>query len=121
MQIKFLGQGYEPESKNAVGNHLMALLTSKQFHTFTAISAFVSRAGLNGLSNFIEEAKPHLQKVTIITGVDQGGTAKEALEELLKMNVDAFVFYQPLKTIFHPKIYLFEGDEKSVLIVGSSN
>ena len=45
----------------------------------------------------------------------------EALEELLSLDINAYVFYQPSITIFHPKIYLFEGADKSELIIGSSN
>ena len=121
MKIQFLGQGYEPISENSVGNHLIKLLAERKFHTFTAISAFISQAGVNGLSTYIEEAREHLEVITIITGVDQKGTSKEALEALIELNVNAYVFYQPSITIFHPKIYLFEGIDESALIVGSSN
>uniref|UniRef100_UPI0023F0664B phospholipase D family protein n=1 Tax=Flavobacterium filum TaxID=370974 RepID=UPI0023F0664B len=58
---------------------------------------------------------------TIVIGVDQKGTSKEALEELLALNIASYVFYQPSISIFHPKIYLFEGTDKSELIIGSSN
>lgn len=86
-----------------------------------AISAFTSQAGVNGLSKYIAAAKRHLNVITIVTGVDQKGTSQEALEGLLNLKINAFVFYQPSYTIFHPKIYLFEGAEKSELIIGSSN
>ena len=121
MEIQILGQGYEKESVNSVGNHLIELLSDKEFHSFTVISAFISRAGVTGLSIYIDNAKEHLKSTTIITGVDQKGTSKEALEALLELDVKAYVFYQPSITIFHPKIYLFEGVNKSALIIGSSN
>jgi len=121
MEIQLLGQGYEKESENSVGNHLIRLLSDKEFQSFTAITAFLSQAGIRGLSSYINEAKSHLDIITIITGVDQKGTSKEALEELTKLDVNAYVFYQPSITIFHPKIYLFEGTKKSALIIGSSN
>ncbi len=121
MEIQLLGQGYEKESENSVGNHLIKLLLDKEFRSFTAISAFISQAGITGLSTHFEKAKRHLDVITIITGVDQKGTSKEALEALIKLDVNAYVFYQPSVTIFHPKIYLFEGIKKSVLIIGSSN
>ena len=121
MEIQLLGQGYEKESKNSVGNHLIELLSDKEFLSFTAISAFISQAGVIGLSKHIKKAKEHLEVISIITGVDQNGTSKEALEALIKLDVKAYVFYQPSITIFHPKIYLFEGAKKSVLIIGSSN
>lgn len=121
MNITLLGQGFEASSRNSVGNKLIKFFTDKDFHTFTGISAFASQAGIRGLSKHIKKAKKHLNSITIVTGVDQKGTSMEALQELLTLNIDAYVFYQPSITIFHPKMYLFEGAEKSELIIGSSN
>ncbi|MCZ2129678.1 MAG: phospholipase D family protein [Bacteroidia bacterium] len=121
MNITLLGQGFEVTSQNSVGNRLIKFFADKDFHTFTGISAFASQAGIRGLSKHINTAKKHLNIITIVTGVDQKGTSKEALEELLALDINAFVFYQPSITIFHPKIYLFEGEEKAELIIGSSN
>ena len=78
MEIQLLGQGYEKESTNSVGHHLITLLGDKEFESFTAISAFISQAGVTGLSEYIGKAKEHLNVITIITGVDQKGTSKEA-------------------------------------------
>jgi HKD family nuclease len=121
MDITLLGQGYEATSEFSVGHQLIKFFADKEFHTFTGISAFASQAGINGLSRHIASAKKHLNIITIVTGVDQKGTSKEALEALLDLKINAFIFYQPSFTIFHPKIYLFEGVDKSELIIGSSN
>lgn len=121
MNITLLGQGFEATSQNSVGNKLIKFFADKDFHTFTGISAFASQAGIRGLSKHINTAKRHLNIITIVTGVDQKGTSMEALQELLALDIDAYVFYQPSITIFHPKIYMFEGADKSELIIGSSN
>ncbi|MCF8371514.1 MAG: phospholipase D family protein [Bacteroidales bacterium] len=121
MQIKFLGQGYEPKSENSVGNLLLNFFANKEFHTFIGISAFASQSGVKGLSKHIETAKKTLKNIKIVLGVDMNGTSKEALESLLDLKVDSYIFYQPSSIIFHPKIYLFEGKERSELIIGSSN
>lgn len=121
MHITLLGQGFEAASELSVGKALMKFFKDRGFHTFTGISAFASQAGVNGLAKHIVAAKNHLEIITIVTGVDQKGTSKEALEALLKLDINTFVFYQPSFTIFHPKIYLFEGVERSELIIGSSN
>jgi len=121
MNISLLGQGFEAASENSVGNKLVKSFADKDFHAFTGISAFASQAGIKGLSKHIKTAKKHLNFITIVTGIDQKGTSKEALEEIVALEIDAYVFYQPSSTIFHPKIYLFEGQEKSELIIGSTN
>lgn len=121
MAIKILGQGLEATSENSVGSHLMKFLADKNFHSFHGITAFTSLAGIKGLQKHLENAN-HLKKVTITTGVDQKGTSKEALQALLGLKVNSYVFFVPPRSpIFHPKIYIFEGVDKSELIIGSSN
>lgn len=124
MTIKFLGQGFEAASANAIGNYLISYLNQTNFHSFTGISAFASEAGIFGLSGHILNAKQNFQvprNITLVVGIDQQGTSKEALEELKNLNVASYIFYQSEAPIFHPKIYLFEGDQQTKLIVGSSN
>jgi len=121
MDVNLLAQGYKPDTSNSVGQTLIKFLANKDFSSFTCISAFASQSGVNGLAKHIEAAKEHLKTITIIVGIDQKATSREALEALLALNVNTFIFYQPSFTIFHPKIYLFEGEKKSELIIGSSN
>ncbi|WP_373520036.1 phospholipase D family protein [Aquiflexum sp.] len=120
MKVKFLGQGFTENSPNSVGRYLNNYLIDKSFNTFFAISAFSSPLGIKLLESF-DIAKKSFDQLNIIVGVDQNGTSKEALEELYNLNVNSFIFYQRESPIFHPKIYLFEGEEKAVLIIGSSN
>lgn len=124
MNITFLGQGFDPALDNSVGDALIEFLADTNFNSFIGISAFSSPGGIAGLAKYILGAKKHLNTITIVSGIDRKGTSKEALEELLSLDVNSFVFYQSggnSKPIFHPKIYLFEGENKSELIVGSSN
>ncbi len=122
MKITLLGQGYESTSEFSVGKQLVKLFADKDFHTFTGISAFSSQVGVNDIAGHIFKAKEHLENITIITGVDQKATSKEALEALLELNILSYIFYVPPPfPTFHPKIYLFEGNERSELIIGSSN
>ncbi len=121
MKTTFLGQGFEPRSIDAVGHHLIAALNSVDFHSFTGLSAFASEAGIFGLSTHILPAKQNYKTLTLIVGIDQEGTSEEALNEILNLNIDSYIFYQKESPIFHPKIYLFEGDKYVKLIIGSSN
>lgn len=121
MKISFLGQGFEEKSINAVGNYLMSLLGQKNFHSFTGISAFASESGIYGLSQYLNTAKANFKNLSLIVGVDLEGTSKEALEEILALDINGYIFYQKEQPIFHPKIYLFEGAKEFKLIIGSSN
>ncbi len=94
MKISFLGQGLENASVNAVGNHLMNFLSSKAFDTFTGISAFASESGIFGLSECIKSACNNFKSLNLIVGIDLEGTSKEALEEILGLNINSYIFYQ---------------------------
>lgn len=120
MKVVFLGQGFLADTDNAVGTIIEKLFSEDVYHTFTGITAFASEAGVYGLSNSIADSIS-IKNINLIVGIDQEGTPKDALEELLKLNVNSYIFYQKEAPIFHPKIYLFEGDTKTTIIVGSSN
>lgn len=121
MKITVLGQGFNSSSDNSVGSLLIKFFSQMDFHKFTGFSAFTSPSAITGLSKHINNAKKYFKSITIITGIDKKGTSKEALEALQKLKIRSYIFHHPSSTIFHPKIYLFEGFEKSELIIGSSN
>ncbi|WP_285055326.1 phospholipase D family protein [Pedobacter ginsengisoli] len=121
MKISFLGQGFEEQSIDAVGNHIIRFLASSNFNSFTCISAFASESGVFGLASHLNPSKANFKEITLVVGVDLQGTSKEALEEILALNINSYIFYQKEQPIFHPKIYLFEGDSEFKIIVGSSN
>ncbi|CAA0217646.1 conserved hypothetical protein [Tenacibaculum maritimum] len=121
MKITFLGQGFESESKNSVGNVIIKLFKESKFNSFTGISAFASEAGVVGLSECIESGTDFFNTLNLIVGIDQEGTSKKALKEINELGINSYIFYQKESPIFHPKIYLFEGENDTTLIVGSSN
>lgn len=121
MELSFLGQGFENISNKSVGNQLMKYLSDKDYHTFTAFSAFTSIAAIEGLQKFIINAPDNYSSFNFILGINQRGTSKETLEAVLKLPVKSFIFYHSPNLIFHPKIYLFEGKNISRVIIGSSN
>lgn len=121
MRISFLGQGFEGQSINSVGNHLVKYLGLSCFYSFTGISAFASESGVYGLSGYLNIAQHNFRSINLIVGIDLEGTSKEALEEILALNINSYIFYQREQPVFHPKIYLFEGANDFKIILGSSN
>lgn len=121
MNITFIGQGYNQKIDTSVSKVLIDSLKDKKFHTFSCLVAFASYSGISGLTDHIVSSKEHIKKFRIIIGVDQNATSKEALEEILVWDVESYVFYSTQRNIFHPKLYLFEGDEEITVIIGSNN
>lgn len=121
MNLKIISQGLNCESDISVGDYIISSLTSNDYNSFKAFVAFIS---VNGIENIIEEINTFKErggKISLYLGVDLYGTSREALEKLLDQDIETYIIYTPNNIIYHPKIYIFEGDEKIRILVGSSN
>ena len=121
MDTIIIGQGYNITEDTSVGKELIEQFNSHRYKSFTCLVAFASYGGISALTPYIEDAKKEDVSVKVILGVDQKGTSKEALEEVLRWNVDAKIYHTKSFNIFHPKIYLFENEDIFTMIVGSNN
>lgn len=121
MEIKFIGQGLDPSSDITTGNYIISSLIDEQFIFFNAFVAFVSIGGINNIIDQLIEFKRRSGTIRLYVGVDLNGTSKEALDKLLELEIETYIVFTPNNIIYHPKIYIFEGDNSSRIIVGSSN
>ncbi len=121
MDTIIIGQGYNLQEISSVGEELIKQFQSHRYDSFTCLVAFASFGGASALSREIHEAKSKGVNIKVILGIDQKGTSKEALEEVLSWDVDAKIYHTDDSNIFHPKIYLFENEDIFTLIVGSNN
>ncbi|MBW2367917.1 MAG: phospholipase D family protein [Deltaproteobacteria bacterium] len=117
----------QPFSDKSIGDFIQEALNGKygKFDTFQAFVAFAKRSGVQHIEDELKTFIGNGNIARIVVGVDLGGTTVEGLEALLDalgetgkllVNHDESTF-----TTFHPKIYFFEGTDKSILIVGSGN
>ncbi|WP_370900293.1 phospholipase D-like domain-containing protein [Chryseobacterium gossypii] len=121
MELKFIGQGLNPESDMTAGNFIIDSLESEKYNSFNAFVAFVSTGGLRNIINQLHSFKENGGEIKLYCGVNLNATSKEALEQLLEHGIESYVVYSPNNIIYHPKIYAFEGNEKKRAIIGSSN
>lgn len=124
MKLQFLGHGLTDENELTVGNYLRSSFKSDNYNSFKAFVAFTTLSGLSIFIDELENAKQTYKEIELYLGVDDKATSKEALDELLKRNVDTYIFHNPtLRTrkIYHPKLYVFKGQLSNRIIIGSSN
>lgn len=121
MDTIIIGQGYNLQEHSSVGEELIKQFQSHRYKSFTCLVAFASYGGVSALSEEIRKAKDSGVDIKVILGVDQKGTSKEALEEVLSWGVDSKIYHTNDFNIFHPKVYLFENEDIFTLIVGSNN
>ena len=121
METLLIGQGYNLQQNTSVAEELIKQFESRRYTSFTCLVAFASRGGVSALTPYIRKAKNKGMQIKVILGIDQKGTSKEALEEVLLWDVNAKIYHTDSINIFHPKIYLFENEDIFTLIVGSNN
>lgn len=124
MEAKIIGQGYKPSMGSSVAKTLMELIQDPTYNSITFISAFASPDSSIAFKKYINEAQSRGCQFRIIVGIDQNGTSKKALEALLSLNVQSYIYhvrFNNQSVIFHPKIYVFSNDERYSVIVGSNN
>jgi HKD family nuclease len=122
MEVKFIGQGFNIEENSSVAQELIIALNNKSYNTFKCLVAFATKAGVTRLTPHVLNSKEYIKNFRIVVGIDGGVTTKEALEALLEWNVEVYIYnFKPDNIIFHPKIYLFQGEDLGITIVGSNN
>ncbi len=122
MQVNFIGQGLHTEKKINVGDQISTSLESKFYNSFYGLVAFAAVSGISKLLKSIEIARPNYKRIIFFIGVDNQGTSKQALELLVEKNIETYIFHKEEEFItYHPKLYLFEGENHTRIIMGSSN
>ena len=121
MNIRFIGQGLDPDSDITTGNFIIKSLESDDYNSFNAFVAFVSTGGLKNIIEKMLAFREAGGEIKLYLGVNLNATSKEALEKLLEHEIESYVVYSPNNIIYHPKIYAFQGDETTRAIIGSSN
>lgn len=104
-----------------LGNRLIDLLGSTEFHTLDIIVAFAKNSGVLRIKDSLASFRERGGKVNIYVGIDLNGTSYEALTTLLLHTDSLNILHSENNQTFHPKIYQFLGKEKSLIIVGSHN
>ncbi|MGS7254875.1 hypothetical protein [Enterobacter hormaechei] len=104
-----------------LGNRLIELLESPDYHTLNIVVAFAKNSGVLRIKDSLERFRKRGGIVNAYLGVDLGGTSYEALTALL-LNTDSLnVIHAEKAQTFHSKIYQFLGNSKSLIVVGSHN
>ncbi|MBL3518902.1 hypothetical protein H0A43_00245 [Arcobacter lanthieri] len=104
-----------------LGDRLIDLLNSSDFHTFNIIVAFAKNSGVLRIKNSLEKFRERGGVINAYVGVDLGGTSYEALTALLLHTDSLNIVHSEKGQTFHSKIYQFVGEEKGLIVVGSHN
>jgi len=104
-----------------LGNQLIKLLDSPNYHTLNIVVAFAKSSGVLRIKDSLENFRKRGGIVNAYVGVDLGVTSYEALTALLLCTDSLNVVHSEKGQTFHTKIYQFLGKEKGIIVVGSHN
>lgn len=104
-----------------LGDRLIELLESPDFHTLNIAVAFAKNSGVLRIKDSLQKFREAGGKVNIYVGVDLGGTSYEALTTLRLHTDSLHVVHSERGQTFHSKIYQFSGKSNGLLVVGSHN
>lgn len=123
LKIQFQSPADQPQGRNRLLNSLQTHLQEERFTHFRMIVAFAKLGPLRRLEEDLEQFGNRGGTVQTIFGIDHHGTSLEALQFALEHFDETYVFHthQPFSPTFHPKLYIFCGEEQSVAFVGSNN
>ncbi|HEV2991996.1 MAG TPA: phospholipase D-like domain-containing protein [Candidatus Angelobacter sp.] len=115
----------QQQKKQQLGTELMALLSKGAYNCLTIVVAFLRSEGVCQLEDALKKFVASGKKARFIIGISRKVTSYEGLKLLLKIGGEGsvFVFHNSNSSagIFHPKLYLFEGENQSVVAVASNN
>ena len=115
--MEFMNQPFSGQ----LGDRLIELLESSDFHTLEIAVAFAKNSGVLRIKDSFKKFREGGGKVNIYVGVDLGGTSYEALTALLLHTDSLNVVHSESDQTFHSKIYQFSGKNHGLLVVGSHN
>jgi HKD family nuclease len=120
MKLEFIGHGLNNKSKT-VHYYLRKSLIDSKFNSFIGFSAYTKKSGIDLIAKELLEAKSRFKNIVFYLGMAEKGTSKEALDFFLDNGIKTYTFCSNSSFIFHPKIFLFEGEFEKRMIIGSSN
>ena len=123
MKTTFLGQGLDFGNDQNVKKQLASSFESKNYNIFYGFVAFMTINGIKTLKANLEKAKTNYKYLRFYVGIDNKITSEDALFFLLNQNIETYIYYDEsnFRSIYHPKLFIFEGSDVSRIIIGSSN
>lgn len=118
MLVRFVTQPFDDGTD--LRDFIHAVSTDTGLNSLSVVVAWAKRSGLRRVQQDLGVFRGRGGHFNAIVGVSEGGATRQGLEELIGLADQAHVFHDAGRT-FHPKIYLAEGPDKGLLLVGSHN
>jgi HKD family nuclease len=96
-------------------------LADETMTQFTAIVAWAKESGLRRIEPSLKAFRDRGGTASIFLGIDEGGATIEGLQAAIRDFDEALVLFDAASGTFHPKVYIFDGEASSIVIITSNN
>lgn len=122
MQIEVITQSVIGNTRwRCVGDVLNAVSARTDCQSFRFAVAYMRISGLRLLYGTLQALYARSGHIAGAVGIDQGITTIEALKLLRQLSSDSTIVCTVSNYIYHPKLYLVEGNQWACVVVGSAN
>lgn len=122
MQIELLPQiEIGGIKRKRIGDYLNSTIASEHNNKFQFAVAYMRLSGLDRIAGAIDSLINRGGVVSGIVGVDDEITSSEALDALLRFSSTSAVFHTISGFIYHPKLYMINGEKSATAYIGSAN
>ena len=122
MQIEVISQSVIGQVKwSCIGDFLNINLRRTDCLRFRFAVAYMRLSGLKLLYDSLQGLIHHGGSISGAVGIDQDVTTIEAIELLNQFSTSSTIVCTVSNYIYHPKLYLIEGNKWASVIIGSAN
>jgi|SRR3954464_8742105 len=121
MNVEFLNPLAQFSGKDRLLTRLENLLDRKELTHIRMAVAFAKSGPLLRLKDRFASCRGVGKSIEAIFGIDHLGTSKQALEFAIANFDKVYVAHTTAHSTFHPKYYLFYGDNNASCLYGSHN
>lgn len=104
-----------------VGDVINQAIADPSFRQFRFAVAYMRVSGLDRLSVSIDSLVNRGGGLAGAVGIDGEVTSIEALQLLLRLSTNSTIFHTVSGFIYHPKLYVIDGGDQALVVVGSPN
>jgi hypothetical protein len=112
----------QPLGNSRIFDWIIGSLGGGRFRSFRFVSAFAKEGPMLRLIPYLKRFRVDGGFAEAVIGVDHQGTSLQALTLALAELDRVFIWHHPNPfTTFHPKLYIFHGEDLGQIYIGSNN
>lgn len=100
---------------------LAEVAAEEGFTRLRAVVAWAKRSGIRRAESDLRAIRDRGGNLELIVGISEGGATRQGLQDSLQLFDSVHIVHDPSGRTFHPKIYLADGVDHALVLIGSNN